>query len=255
MILLRNSFFKILKKIKIPKYFYKKGLKNSRNLLKKEIFLYSDKVLGYYKILFLSDLHLDLVDNSSLIIELLKEDKFDIVLFGGDYIDNDKNFFKIKNNFDMLLKNLNYDNVFFVRGNHDKWNVISYLKNKNLLINNSAKYKELNIIGLDINNDFFSLKEHYKKELFNLTISHYPDRVLDIIKQKIKTDFFISGHTHNGQIRFSFYAPIKNTKIKDIFYGNWIYKKTKGYTSSGVGCSSLPIRFGTNPEIVVLHIK
>jgi len=61
----------------------------------------------------------------------------------------------------------------------------------------------------------------------------------------------VSGHTHGGQVRFFGYAPI-TASTKRLNYGLVQEDGKSLVVSCGLGCSMLPVRFGTPPEIVII---
>ena len=74
---------------------------------------------------------------------------------------------------------------------------------------------------------------------------HVPDRVA----------LTISGHTHGGQIRIFGYAPIVPSKFGSRYaYGHIVEDGRHLIVSGGLGCSRLPVRVGSPPEIVVIEL-
>lgn len=67
----------------------------------------------------------------------------------------------------------------------------------------------------------------------------------------------LSGHTHAGQIRIPGISSTRWMKQihKDKHHGLWRVGEMFGYTSAGIGCSGLPIRLRTKPEIVKITVK
>jgi hypothetical protein len=67
----------------------------------------------------------------------------------------------------------------------------------------------------------------------------------------------LSGHTHGGQLRLPWIGALKQNAHcpKEYAWGTWKYGNLQGYTSCGVGCSTLPIRFNCPPEIVVFELR
>lgn len=65
----------------------------------------------------------------------------------------------------------------------------------------------------------------------------------------------LSGHTHGGQVRLLGYAPVVPSKFKRRYvYGHIVEDDRHLIVSGGIGCSGLPIRFGSPPEIVVVEL-
>ncbi len=83
-------------------------------------------------------------------------------------------------------------------------------------------------------------------------MAHEPDLFTEIPDRVSLT---VSGHTHGGQIRFFGYAPVIPSKYGNRFARGHIVESGKHLVvSAGLGCSVIPIRFGSPPEIVVLEL-
>ncbi len=83
-----------------------------------------------------------------------------------------------------------------------------------------------------------------------ILMAHEPD-----IFRKVpdRVSLTVSGHTHGGQVRFLGYAPINTSGMK-YNYGHVIEDNSHLIVSGGLGCSMLPVRFGTPPEIVLMEL-
>jgi predicted MPP superfamily phosphohydrolase len=65
----------------------------------------------------------------------------------------------------------------------------------------------------------------------------------------------ISGHTHGGQVRIFGFAPVVPSRFGSRYvYGHKIEKGRNLIVSGGLGCSSLPVRLGSPPEIVMIEL-
>lgn len=85
-----------------------------------------------------------------------------------------------------------------------------------------------------------------------ILLAHEPDIFPDVPGRVSLT---LCGHTHGGQIQFFGWAPKVPSKFGSRYrYGHIIEDNRHLIVSSGVGCSSLPIRFGAPPEIVLIDI-
>lgn len=97
-----------------------------------------------------------------------------------------------------------------------------------------------------------------KKENATLIVaSHNPDVMLYVNEKK--ADLFIFGHTHGGQIWLPFrleFKLLREDKLphEGYIYGRYEYKGNNIYITSGVGCTLIPLRFRSNPEICVHSI-
>lgn len=251
-----NNTLKFLLKNKITKSILKKDV---FNLYLKNYKIESEKISKDLKILFLSDLHLEIVDNIENIEKLTNNKRYDFIILGGDYYDKDESMLKEKEKIKSLFKILKNktDNLISVMGNHDGKNVANFLKdNSILLLNDSITFEELNvnILGTEDFVTFNEIKDDFvvNKEEFNLIVSHTPDFIG--IVEKGKYDLSLSGHTHGGQVTVFNFAPINNCIDKKMIYGKWNYNGNIGITSSGVGCSGVPVRIGIKPELVEVDI-
>jgi predicted MPP superfamily phosphohydrolase len=251
-----NKTLKFLLKNKITKSMLKKDV---FNLCLKNYKIESKKIPRDLKILFLSDLHLEIVDNIENIENLIKDKKYDFIILGGDYYDKDESILKEEDKIKSLFKILKNktDNLITVMGNHDGKHIANFLKsNSVLLLNDNIMFKELNIniLGAEDFVTFNETKDDFvvNKEDFNLIISHTPDFIG--VVEKGKYDLSLSGHTHGGQVTIFNFAPINNCVDKKMIYGKWEHNGNIGITSSGVGCSGVPVRIGVKPEIVEIDI-
>jgi len=82
-----------------------------------------------------------------------------------------------------------------------------------------------------------------------ILLAHEPDifsRVPD------RFGLTLSGHTHGGQVRLMGYSPV-TTSGQRLNYGHVREGDRNLIVSGGLGCSMLPIRFGSPPEIVLVE--
>ena len=88
---------------------------------------------------------------------------------------------------------------------------------------------------------------------FSLLLSH--SSLLHPRAEAAGVRLMLSGHTHGGQ----FCLPgglslLNNTRSpRRLLKGAWRHGNLHGYTSRGIGCTGLPLRFNCPPELVV-HI-
>lgn len=65
----------------------------------------------------------------------------------------------------------------------------------------------------------------------------------------------LAGHTHGGQVTFAGYAPFVPSKYGQRYrYGHIVEDDRNLIVSAGLGCSTLPIRFGAPPEILLITV-
>ena len=90
---------------------------------------------------------------------------------------------------------------------------------------------------------------------FKVLWAHSPDIIGEAAAAGIQ--LFLCGHTHAGQIRLPLIgATLVPAQCERRFLqGRWKEGEMEGYTSSGVGCSLLPVRFGCPPEIGLIELR
>ena len=226
------------------------------------------------KMIFLSDLHnRDITDK---LIKIINDEKPDIVIYGGDMINED---LKEINNF-INLVNKNNIKSYYVYGNHEESlsneSINSYtniIKDKTILLNNIYNNISNNIVlyGLDSDIDcylnFHKLglnKEYINNKLgnidlnkFNILVAHNPLEFDSYVKSGY--DLVLSGHVHGGL----FMVPIFGALLSPDYtffpkYNSGKYQKdsTTMIVSRGLGYSKrLHFRINNPAEVVVININ
>lgn len=216
------------------------------------------------KIVHFSDIHYgNTVDNKYLnkIIKLINKQKPDLVIFTGDFIDKNKNLSEKEiNDINNILNNIESTlGNFAITGNHD----IKHLNNlkkiydgnftllnnieKEIYYNNSTP---ISIIGIDNNTNNLSNLNIFNNENnnFKIVIVHEPD-TFDEIKNN-NFDIFLSGHSHNGQVKIPFIGPIYTpTGAKKYYDEYYKFNNKELFISNGIGTSNINIRFMSSPSI------
>ena len=229
---------------------------NGNKIFLKILNLKSKKIYKDVRIIFFSDLHLgsNSLNHLVKVIEKIKNIDFEFVLIGGDLIDSSQ--FDLKNL--SALRQLNKP-ILFCSGNHDHYirdsdKKLRALKDYNItyLNNSSYVFNEINVIGINDNQDIDSQKDIanklYRKKKFNIVLIHKPS----LWGKTNSYDLMLSGHTHNGQI-FPF-----NIIVKFKFLANYGYFKDNNsvlYVSSGAGCWGPRMRLGSKNEIISLLLS
>ena len=251
---------------------YNQGVKNALNVKIKSINLsFSDlpDAFNHYRILFISDLHIDGLDGlAERLIKLVSSLKVDVCLLGGDYrMEMYGQFFKAAVKLREIVKHTNTrDGVLGVLGNHDCLEITPELEDSGIcmLINDSFLLERdgatLCIVGVDDPHyykcsDIEKALREVPLNAFTILLSHSPEIIKDLDGKKI--DLCLCGHTHGGQICLPVIGPVfTHIKLPRRFSaGLWQYNSTIGYTSNGAGCSGVPVRFNCPPEIVLLTLN
>lgn len=86
-----------------------------------------------------------------------------------------------------------------------------------------------------------------------ILLAHEPDIFPQV---PARVSLTLSGHTHGGQVMLPFIGrPIVPSSYGDRYaYGHVVENGRHLVVSAGLGCSTLPVRFGVPPEIVLLEI-
>jgi predicted MPP superfamily phosphohydrolase len=85
-----------------------------------------------------------------------------------------------------------------------------------------------------------------------LLMAHEPD-IFPKVPDRVSLT--LAGHTHGGQVRILGYAPVVPSRYGDRYvYGHKVEQGRHLIVSGGLGCSTLPIRFGSPPEIVLVDL-
>ena len=86
-------------------------------------------------------------------------------------------------------------------------------------------------------------------------LAHEPDVFADISDKPPRISLTLSGHTHGGQINLFGWTPIVPSRYGSRYIGGHIVENGNHIiVSQGLGCSGLPIRFGSWPEILEIDL-
>lgn len=246
-------------------------------LVVKSLDIKTKKFINPCKIAFFTDTHFGKhydVHHIENIVAKINQAKVDIVIFGGDLLDNyardrdelDLNYLK-----DELLKINATKGKYAVRGNHDYgggsiriYEEFMTSSNFKVLNNESVPLDDygISLIGYDDYLMGWSDPSLYKikSDLFHVIISHEP-----IISKYIESEsdnFLLSGHTHGGQISIPFltnkFLPEGSGQFKKGYYTKeeiGTNTSLSMYTSSGIGMTRYPFRFLNTPEIIIINLE
>ena len=155
--------------------------------------------------------------------------------------------------------------IFGILGNHDTSEIAYRLEEMGvrMLINESVEINiegaPLWLVGVDDPfdyrcDDLAGAMAGVPRDSFRVLLAHAPELYEEAAASGI--DLYLSGHTHAGQIRLPGIGSIRhNARCPRAYtFGHWEHGAMQGYTSAGVGCSSLPVRFGCPPEIVMIEL-
>ncbi|MCP4991184.1 MAG: metallophosphoesterase [Colwellia sp.] len=227
------------------------------------------KVFDGFKILHLSDIHLDgIAGLTEKIITEISVLDYDMCVITGDFRFDKRTFHPDEMTATLeLLDAINApDGVWAVLGNHDCIEVaqtleqhgVQVLLNEHKLIERQGQH--LAITGVDDPHfyrcdDLSGSLHGVAENLINVLLVHSPEIVDEAVQADI--DLYLCGHTHGGQIALPFGIPLFiNARCKRRYAsGAFTAGKMSGYTHRGTGASSVLARFNCRPEIVVHSLK
>ena len=228
------------------------------------------------KIVQFSDLHYGStihIKEVKKIVNLINETEPDLVVFTGDLINknyklSNKEREKVIKEFSKINSNIgNYA----ILGEEDSDDFITIFNQSNFVtLNNSFDlvYNDNNnpilLAGVSYSKDesvyykaydYFNDANH-NSNIYTITLIHQPDTILDL-KDRFKSDIYLAGHSHNGNIRIPFIGSIINKKGSNKYHNE--YYDIDGvplYISSGLGTNSgLGIRLFCRPSITLYRLS
>jgi predicted MPP superfamily phosphohydrolase len=251
---------------------YEKGEKNALNIVvetKEYSFSMLPASFDGLRILFLTDLHLDGLHNiTEKVMELLVDVEADLCLIGGDI--RMKSYGETSESISHLKKVMDCIQVphgtFGVLGNHDCIEMLPELEDTGIvmLVNDAIHIErdgaKIWIMGVD---DPHYYKLHNTAQAatdvdladFSIFLAHSPEVFHEAAE--LGSNLYLCGHTHGGQICFSQGSPIiTNSRApRHTASGEWTHLNMQGYTSRGVGPSSIPVRFNCPGEITLITLR
>ncbi len=249
------------------------GFFNTMSPKIKRIDIAVDKPLSGLKelnIVAVSDIHLGTMVNKTKarrLVNRINEMKPDVVLIGGDIIDDNIEVVKYHKLMEELALIQSKYGVYSCMGNHEyisgghlqmdyyERNGIKLLKDTAELVNNQfyvvgrddVQGKMMTGIDRKPLDSLLSPIDFTKVVLY---LDHQPYKLAEVAEFGVDLQF--SGHTHNGQ-----FWPL-NYITGMLFEEDWGYLKKKNthfYISAGYGTAVVPIRVGNDSEIINFRLK
>lgn len=91
---------------------------------------------------------------------------------------------------------------------------------------------------------------------FTVLLAHSPEVVREAAARGV--DLYLCGHTHGGQICLPWIGLLmKNARCSRRYAvgGEWRRREMQGFTTKGIGTSTLPVRYNCPPEAMVLILR
>lgn len=235
----------------------------------------SEKIDVPVRIVFIADIQTDTIGpHERRGLELVKMQKPDLILFGGDYLQFPKGLEEEGiAALNRLLKEMDFDpplGMFAVEGNHDiglkVWErifegtgIVIVKSSRTVFLEKSGNEIALTMLDFDASmrsNPKNSLSEE-KRNGFHVMLGHAPAFALG----ETDADLLLAGHTHGGQVQIPGLGPVITLSPNlPRRYGSGLSELPGGsklIVSNGLGMErgrAPRIRFNAPPQIVVIDL-
>jgi uncharacterized protein len=256
----------------ITRWIYRIGLQGRLRVSEHELPLDPGRTLPRpLRIAFVSDLHAGRTTAAELFsraFDQLQRLQPDLLLLGGDYVGTRAT------SIDELIQSDLFRwrpplGIYAVLGNHDHWTDADYIRRQlevagvEVLVNRNTRlpppFSDVSICGID---DPWSGERNAARAFADagpvrVFLSHSPDGLLLLGGQTF--DVCLAGHTHGGQVTFANEVPIISAGGPLVrIYSRGRFEIPGNGTllvSRGVGCSTLPIRINSDPELILCTLR
>lgn len=250
----------------------KQGKCNALNMeVVETTFSFPDLPAGFdgFRILFLTDLHLDGLEGlTDRLIKRIEGVEADLCLMGGDirmetYGPMAPSMRRLRR---LLAHVRSRHGILGVLGNHDciEMNPDFEESGMIMLVNDawpiSEKGDRIWIVGVD-DPHYYRVDDAARAfrtvpaQEFSIFLAHSPEAYQSAAAFGAR--FYLCGHTHGGQICLPGRGPILTNSRAPRFtaVGAWRYGEMIGYTSKGAGASGVPLRFNCPGEISLITLR
>ena len=250
------------------------GYINIHNIVKTEYTIYTNEVSEEYKIVLITDIHYGTVINEEELdaaIARINEENADVVILGGDMVDESTTKEDIVMLYDKLSAIENKLGIYNIEGNHDRQKYagkptlseeeyqeykknasINFLEDDMVQLNN-----DILLVGrLDVSDkDRASIDEllyRVDEDKYVIVADHQP--VEYSASKAAGANLVVSGHTHAGQIfPIGYFTTLVGNAEQN--YGLMQDEHFVGIVSSGLVGWGFPIRTSGHCEYVVINVK
>lgn len=226
--------------------------------------------LNGFRFMHLSDLHVRGPWSRAYdtLVEGLAQSPPDIILITGDFIDNWNDHRPGLRTLQRLLPQFKSRlGIYGILGNHDVDLISPYLRDLGVhlidcrrAVLESANNARLELIGLpglnrrDLDEHFIRSHPPKAANTLRIILSHYPDQFPRC--RPLNADFYLSGHTHGGQICLPNGRAIITHDKSPWPYYKGIHRRdgTWYIVSRGLGFSGLPVRLNCPAEVAEITV-
>lgn len=221
-----------------------------------------------FTLIHLTDLHVDALPQTVTVATTLAGSvDSDLCVLTGDYADDfDAPVEAVAAAVEPLVAaGTGREGCLAVLGNHDRAEMAAGLDavGAKVLVNESVSIERegqtLTLTGTDDVSYFYTAAaDRALAEAtgdFKIALVHSPE-IADIAADA-GFDLYLTGHTHGGQVCLPGGRPILTAlkRFRQYARGLWRHGQMVGYTSTGVGVSSIPVRFNSRGEVAVVVLR
>lgn len=217
------------------------------------------------KVVAISDIHLGYGTNKAQLkkyVDLINAQQPDLILIGGDLIDNSVTPLYVENMQEELAQLKAPLGIYMVPGNHEY--ISGMQKSAGFIQTTPIRLLQDTVVtlpnGIQIagRDDRYS---HSRKSLQELALNIDPNKPVILLDhqpydlqdtEKAGIDLQFSGHTHRGQI---WPISLLTDHLFEQSYGYRQWGNSHIYVSSGLSLWGPPFRIGTDSEMVVFNIS
>ncbi len=221
-----------------------------------------------YRLLHLTDLHLDGMPNlDAVIARLVRNERVDLSVWTGDYR------WRVHGAHEQVLPAIakivaaisSSDGHYATLGNHDPVAMADMLEGLGLrvLANETVSIHRgaasLHITGLDdvhyFYTDMAAAALAQAPAGFKIALVHSPEAAP--LAADAGYALYLCGHTHGGQVCLPSGTPILTNSALHWRHARGLWRRGKmiGYTSNGAGTSGLPVRFFSRGEVTMITLR
>lgn len=251
------------------------GFFNMNHVIKTEYLLETEKNLGNYKVVLITDTHYGTIQDTEVLknkIEEINMQNPDIVVLGGDIVEEGTSKEQMQEVFQVLGGITNHYGIYYVYGNHDRQ---PYTQNRSFT-NEELEHAITENGILILEDDYVEIRDDLviagrgdaawgnvsgrasteeildgiDREKYIILADHQPVEAEENSEQGV--DLEISGHTHAGQI---WPVGVLSELAGILNYGEYQEGACKVIVSSGFTGWGYPIRTEEHCEYVVINIE
>lgn len=249
---------------------YRRGMANAARLRLEHVCIPLaglPPVFDGFTILFLSDLHVGLPTGvEAAAIARLREAVCDVAVIGGDVQSSGSpRAEEAASLVAPLLAGIRArSGTYAVLGNHDRHDLVEHVERLGVryLINEAVVIERggqsLTLAGCDDVHAFHDDAAGAALRLgegCRIAVVHSPDYARQAAAAGCS--LYLAGHTHGGQICRPGGRPVLTALDSDphLASGRWRIGGMEGFTSRGLGCASVPLRFNCPPEMTLITLR